>query len=195
MKPIEAEMIPELPPEVVMESAEISATHDGKSYSSLELSQYFCTSDRTIRNWLKRLREIFYWCPDQLIAGTRYSQFCFDQLRAYKVAVVDGGKPYQTYRDEIWASSAPTKQTNSGSAIVLSAHRDNILAERKLTQSSEILDTTKEVIKDAYQQQPTLAKGLAKLFAARFKQEFATEYATEIKQVVQEVLETTEFER
>ncbi|MUG98739.1 hypothetical protein F7734_43190 [Scytonema sp. UIC 10036] len=193
-QPIQAEIIPELPPEVVTESAEISAT-SLITYSSSELAQHFQTSDRTIRNWLKRVREIFYWCPDKLTAGTRYSQFCFDQLQAYKSTVVDGGKPYQNYRDEIWTIQAPAKQVNSGSAIVLSAHRDNTLADRKLTQSAEILDTTREAIKDAYQQQPTLAKGLAKLFAARFKQEFASEYATEIKQAVQEVLETTEFER
>ncbi|MUH00822.1 hypothetical protein F7734_54560 [Scytonema sp. UIC 10036] len=193
-QPLEAEIMPELPPEVGAEEAEISAT-SLTSYSSSELAQHFQTTDRTIRNWLKRVREIFYWCPDRLTAGTRYSQFCFDQLQTYKLTVVDGGKPYQAYRDEIWASLAPNKQTHSGSAIVLSAHRDNTLADRKLTQSSEILDTTKQTIKDAYQQQPTLAKGLAKLFAARFKQEFASEYAAEIKQAVQEVLETTEFER
>lgn len=201
MQYIETEVLPEVPVEVLAEDAEASAplaeasTGRQQTYTSSELAGFFGVSDRSIRSWIARVKECWYSLESQLMVDGRYTVKCYQLLADYKAACYDGDEKYPDYRSRVWQSQKGTKPATTDTAIVLSAHRDETLATRQLQEGARVLDGVKEDLRQAYKQQPTLARALAKRFAANFKQEFAQAYAEEVSQAVSEVLEVSQFER
>lgn len=193
MNYLEAEVIPEIPPEAMPGSAEASAplaedpSGSLQTYSSAELAGFFGVSDRSIRTWIKKIRESWYSLEPELMLEGRYTIRCYELLADYKACCSDGSEPYEDYRHRAWEAQKGVKPSNSSTAIALAAHRGEAIAVRQIQESSRVLEEVKEDLRVAYHQQPSLAKSLAKKFAANFKEEFAREYSQEIGKAIQEV--------
>jgi hypothetical protein len=169
--------------------------------SSSELAVYFQVDKKTIQTWYKVVVNAYEWLPEsdfKFGSGkyVRYTPFCVQQMEMLRAETATS-KTFDQWVSEVHAVNNQhlTPKSQSSSLALTTADKDAVLATEKLQASTVVLQDAKQVLQDAYQQQPTLAKNLAKLFGARFKQEFATAYATEVKQAVTEVLDTTDFER
>lgn len=171
---------------------------------SSQIEAEFGITKRMIQLWFPLVQQAYPWMPEsELKLGRgkylKYSVFCVEQFLSIQKAKAEGKTneewlhSVKNYEQKQFSKNEPASAPTS--AIIPQARRDAVLANEKLESSSEVLADTRQMLQDAYQQQPTLAKNLAKLFAARFKEEFANEYASEVKQAVGEVLQTTDFER
>ena len=169
--------------------------------ASRQIESELGITKRMTQLWFPLVQKAYFWIPEsQLRSGggkyVKYSVFCIEQFLAIQQAKAIG-KTADEWVSEIHAVNNQhlTPKSQSSSLAPTTADKDAVLATEKLQASTVVLQDAKQVLQDAYQQQPTLAKNLAKLFGARFKQEFSNAYATEVKQAVTEVLDTTNFER
>jgi hypothetical protein len=164
------------------------------SMPSSQIETEFGITKRMIQLWFPLVQKAYPWMLESHLRSgggkyVKYSVFCIEQFLAIQQAKVEG-KTGEEWVAQIHQANSPT---SSKAALVVPL--DAKLANQKLQASTEILQNAKHVLKNAYDEQPTLAKNLARLFAGRFKQEFAEAYATEVKQAVTEILATTDFER
>lgn len=140
MNYMQAEFLEEFPTEVDTEVTEIPH-YKPESYSSKELAAKFGVTDRTVRNWITELRnEVFYWCPTRLVAGERYSQFCFEQLQRYNEEVRLGKKDFAQFKQEILIEFGQISNHRNVVAIALSKDNREYLATQKVTETKTIVN-------------------------------------------------------
>lgn len=108
---VQAEVLQELPTEFPNGTQE--------SYSSTEIAVIIGTTDRTVRNYVKKVKEIYYWLA--LTAGTRYTHQCLELIKDLK-QVIDSGTSYQDYKAQVWKSHQ-VENANSTSLAVIPDHR------------------------------------------------------------------------
>lgn len=91
--------------------AEIPETRAETQYTSKELALKLGTTDRTIRNYIARLKDVYYWIPDnQLQTNGKYTTYCLQLITDIKSAF-DSGITYQDYKQSVWQSHGKNKDT------------------------------------------------------------------------------------
>jgi hypothetical protein len=127
---------------------------DRKDFTQAELSDLLKTSDRTIRSYLSKLKEIYFWRePDLTLPSGRYSPFAYTELVKLQQAIApfvpssEGMVKnadrinFRKYRELVWEREQVQPVEESG-AIVLSANDED-------QYSVEVLETSLDTIQDA----------------------------------------------
>lgn len=82
-----------------------------ETYTSKELALKLGTTDRTIRNYIARLKDVYYWIPDQEIqTNGKYTSYCLQLISDIKSAL-DNGISYQEYKQSVWKLQGKSKDT------------------------------------------------------------------------------------
>lgn len=133
---VQAEVSRKFPAEECAEVSEIPHPQSEFKYTSKELAQEFGVTDRTVRNWITDLRnEIFYWCPNRLIVGDKYSQFCFDELQEYNHQVRLGKKDFAQYKQEKLVEHGQITNHNNVVAVTLVKDNREFLATQLISET------------------------------------------------------------
>lgn len=95
-------------PEVIPEIPETTAE---TRYSTKELALKLGTTDRTVRNYIARLKDVYYWLPDkQIQTNGKYTCYCLQLITDIKTAF-DSGISYQDYKQSVWQLHGKSKDT------------------------------------------------------------------------------------
>lgn len=164
--------------------SEPSDASDRDDFTQLELSQILQVSDRTVRKYLARLREIYYWQVELLtLPNGRYSQFALTELVNLQQAIAvfvplapgetagvsknPNRVSFDAYRDSIWAKSAPEPELDLvPMSLVLVDNADRLEVVETLEESFETLADLQGSIGDRYSDTVASFRNLGEQLAA-----------------------------
>jgi HTH domain len=139
-----------------------------KDFTQAELAKALKISDRTVRSYLGKLKQVFYWCEaDFTLANGRYTQFAFAELVKLQQAIapyvplVDDGEttmvknthriPFDQYRESIWQTQQMTPAEESAAIVHVSSEAE-VYAVEVLEESLDTIQEVRNTVATSYQE-------------------------------------------
>lgn len=182
-------------------------------FTQAELAEILQVSDRTVRKYLVRLREIYYWQVELLtLPSGRYSQFALCELVKLQQAIAvfvpmasgdavvlakNSNKiSYDAYRDLVWEQQAPEPEPElQATSIVLASDAQRLETVEDLEQSFETLDDLKDSIGSRYVETVKSFRDLGEQLAAESVRALSESFNTNVTEGMKALSETGKSNR
>jgi HTH domain len=181
-----------------------------KDFTQAELADILKTSDRTIRNYLAKLKEIFHWQVEDLtLPNGRYSQFALTELVKLQQAIapyvplIDNGEvklaknpsriSFDRYRESVWEQEGRLPAEETGAIVHVSSSED-VYAVEVLEESLDTLQETKGTIGSSYAETLAAFRQMGRQLGSEAVQAMATEFQDTIAQGMQDLAQTGKVE-
>lgn len=179
-------------------------------FTQAELADILKTSDRTIRNYLAKLKEIYHWQAENLtLSNGRYSQFALTELVKLQQAIapyvplVDEGEvklaknpsriSFDQYRESVWKQEGRLPAEETG-AIVHISNAEEIYAVEILEESLDTLQETKSTIGDSYTETLATFRQMGRQLGSDSLQAMAEEFQDTVAQGMKDLAQTGKVE-
>jgi len=102
--------------EVVKEYRSEFLPETKEAYTSKEISALLGCTDRTVRNYIKKVKEVYYW-HSLTTSDNRYTVQCLDLIKDLNLAI-DKGVSFADYKKSVWSDRDSENNQQSSLAII-----------------------------------------------------------------------------
>lgn len=165
---VETEVIEEYRSEFLPETKE--------SYTSKDISALLGCTDRTVRNYIKKVREVYYWLT-LTTAGSRYTNQCLELIKDLKVAT-DKGTSFAAYKKAVWTDR--DSETSHQTSLATIPDTRLITAETVKLQTTSTIQHEQNRFNNVRAMVRAQLAAQAKLDASQDAQIYASTYMKEL---------------
>lgn len=147
-----------------------------EAYTSKDISALLGCTDRTVRNYLKKVKEVYYWL-NLTTSDSRYTNECLDLIKDLKQAT-DKGVSFADYKKAIWSSR--DSETNHQSLLTVIPDTRLITAETVRLQTNSTIQHEQNRFNNVRAMVRQQLAAQAKLDASQDAQIYASTYMKEL---------------
>lgn len=147
-----------------------------ESYTSKDISVLLGCTDRTVRNYIKKVKEVYYWLT-LTTTDSRYTNQCLDLIKDLKLAI-DKGTSFADYKKSVWSSR--DNETNNPSSLAIIPDTRLITAETVRLQTNSTIQHEQNRFNNVRAMVRQQLAAQAKLDASQDAQIYASTYMKEL---------------
>ncbi|PHM09464.1 helix-turn-helix transcriptional regulator [Nostoc sp. 'Peltigera malacea cyanobiont' DB3992] len=147
-----------------------------ESYTSKEISALLGCTDRTVRNYIKKVKEVYYW-HSLTTSDSRYTAQCLELIKNLKQAI-DKGVSYEDYKKSVW--STRDSETNHQSSLAIIPDTRLITADTVKLQTNSTIQHEQNRFNNVRAMVRQQLAAQAKLDASQDAQIYASTYMKEL---------------